>query len=214
MWPHWSCAGAAPAARTRSASPKDRHPTFPSPPSPTRPWLELSLLAGQLLSWTRSLCLEGDLSQAGPKRIASACCTLPGGSPARRDARRCGCFGPGLGPRLWLSQTCGRCRWRRARSHRIRASHNSARHTCQSRPARERPPIAPSRQRPTPEERRSDSEEPPRRCYLRQVARSHPARWKRWIEARRNYVFVLCSSHLPLSISLLLLNPSTLVSPT
>jgi hypothetical protein len=31
-------------------------------------WLELSLLAGDLLSWTRSLCLEGELSLAEPKR--------------------------------------------------------------------------------------------------------------------------------------------------
>lgn len=32
-------------------------------------WLELSLLAGELLSWTRLLCLEGELSLAEPKRM-------------------------------------------------------------------------------------------------------------------------------------------------
>ena len=32
-------------------------------------WLELSLLAGELLSWTRSLCLDGELSLAEPKRL-------------------------------------------------------------------------------------------------------------------------------------------------
>jgi hypothetical protein len=31
-------------------------------------WLELSLLAGELLSWTRCLCLEGELALAEPKR--------------------------------------------------------------------------------------------------------------------------------------------------
>lgn len=32
-------------------------------------WLELSLLAGELLSWARSLCLEGELALAEPKRL-------------------------------------------------------------------------------------------------------------------------------------------------
>jgi len=32
-------------------------------------WLELSLLAGELLAWVRSLCLEGELAQAEPKRL-------------------------------------------------------------------------------------------------------------------------------------------------
>lgn len=32
-------------------------------------WLELSLLAGELLCWSRSLCLEGELSLAEPKRM-------------------------------------------------------------------------------------------------------------------------------------------------
>lgn len=31
-------------------------------------WLELSLFAGELLSWTRCLCLEGELALAEPKR--------------------------------------------------------------------------------------------------------------------------------------------------
>ena len=34
-----------------------------------RAWLELSLLAGELLSWARSLCLEGELALAEPKRL-------------------------------------------------------------------------------------------------------------------------------------------------
>ena len=32
-------------------------------------WLELSLLAGELFSWARSLCLEGELSLVEPKRL-------------------------------------------------------------------------------------------------------------------------------------------------
>jgi hypothetical protein len=34
-----------------------------------RAWLELSLLAQEMLSWARSLCLEGELSVAEPKRL-------------------------------------------------------------------------------------------------------------------------------------------------
>ncbi len=32
-------------------------------------WLELSLIAQDLLSWARSLCLEGELALAEPKRL-------------------------------------------------------------------------------------------------------------------------------------------------
>ncbi len=46
-------------------------------------WLEVSLLAQALLRWAALLCLEGELALAEPKRVASACCTSPGGSCAR-----------------------------------------------------------------------------------------------------------------------------------
>ncbi len=37
--------------------------------APNQVWLELCLLAHELLCWTRSLCLEGELSLAEPKRL-------------------------------------------------------------------------------------------------------------------------------------------------
>lgn len=34
-----------------------------------RVWLELSLIAQELLAWLRALCLEGELALAEPKRL-------------------------------------------------------------------------------------------------------------------------------------------------
>jgi hypothetical protein len=43
-----------------------------------RVWLELSLIAQELLAWLRSLCLDGEPALAEPSGCASASCTSPG----------------------------------------------------------------------------------------------------------------------------------------
>ncbi len=48
-------------------------------------WLELSLLAGELLSWTRSLCLRAGSPWPSPSGCADASCTWPGGWRAPGD---------------------------------------------------------------------------------------------------------------------------------
>jgi hypothetical protein len=37
--------------------------------APNEVWLELSLIAQDLIAWTRPLSLEGELSRAEPKRL-------------------------------------------------------------------------------------------------------------------------------------------------
>lgn len=51
-----------------------------------RVWLELSLIAQELLSWTRLLCLEGELAFAEPKRLRQRLLHLAG--KVVRSARR------------------------------------------------------------------------------------------------------------------------------
>lgn len=49
-------------------------------------WLELSLIAQDLLAWTRLLCLEGELALAEPKRLRQRILHVAG--RVARSARR------------------------------------------------------------------------------------------------------------------------------
>jgi hypothetical protein len=51
-----------------------------------RVWLELSLIAQELLAWTRLLCLEGELALAEPKRLRQRLLHVAG--KVVRSARR------------------------------------------------------------------------------------------------------------------------------
>jgi hypothetical protein len=51
-----------------------------------RAWLALILVAGDLLAWTKGLCLQGELAQAGPKRLRFA--LLHAAGVIVRSARR------------------------------------------------------------------------------------------------------------------------------
>ena len=62
-------------------------------------WLELALIAAELLALTQSMLLTGepDLAWAGgPRRCATGCYTSPPGSPAANA--RCSCGWPSTGP--------------------------------------------------------------------------------------------------------------------
>ena len=62
-------------------------------------WLELALIAAELLALTQSMLLTGepDLARAGgPRRCATGCYTSPPGSPAANA--RCSCGWPSTGP--------------------------------------------------------------------------------------------------------------------
>src|SRR5436305_1047550 len=54
-------------------------------------WLELSLIAQDLIAWAQTLCLEESWRSANPKRFATGCCTQPAGSPSTPTARSCIC---------------------------------------------------------------------------------------------------------------------------
>ena len=43
-------------------------------------WVEIVMLAHDLLVWTQTLCLDDELAKAEPKRVATGCCTSPDGS--------------------------------------------------------------------------------------------------------------------------------------
>jgi hypothetical protein len=85
----WSCAtAAAPKSRTRSAAAR----TLACATCPfaafehNQVWLELSLIAQELLAWTRLLCLEGELALAEPKRLRQRLLHVAG--KVVRSARR------------------------------------------------------------------------------------------------------------------------------
>ena len=57
----------------RPPSPRDR--AFNGQPkrfAANAAWLELVLIAQDLMAWTRALCLQGALAAAGPKRLRFA----------------------------------------------------------------------------------------------------------------------------------------------
>ena len=61
-------------------------------------WLELSLIAQDLIAWTQRLCLDGGSRSANRKRSATGCCTPPAGSPSTPAARSCASRRTGHGP--------------------------------------------------------------------------------------------------------------------
>ena len=60
-------------------------------------WLELSMTASNLLAWTRTLLLDGELATAEPRNSAIVSSTSPPGSPAEPAAYACVSPGPGPG---------------------------------------------------------------------------------------------------------------------
>lgn len=61
-------------------------------------WLELALIAADLLALAQSMLLtdEPDLAKQNPRRCATGCYTPPPGSPA--DSAKCSCAWPSTGP--------------------------------------------------------------------------------------------------------------------
>src|SRR4051812_29565996 len=76
-------------------------------------WLELSLIAQDLLCWTKLTCLDGELVNADPKRLRHRLLHTAGRSPATAAAPDCDGKPTGPGPRRSPPRSPG-C----ARSHR------------------------------------------------------------------------------------------------
>ena len=64
-------------------------------------WLELSLIAQDLIAWTQTLALDGELAAANPRRCATGCCTPPADWPSTPAAR------PAPATHLALGQRAG-----------------------------------------------------------------------------------------------------------
>ena len=61
-------------------------------------WLEVSLIAQDLIAWTQRSSSTASLRSANPKRCATGCCTPPGGSRSTPAARSCASRPTGHGP--------------------------------------------------------------------------------------------------------------------
>src|SRR5829696_7735524 len=61
-------------------------------------WLEIVLLAHDLLVWAQALLLDGELAAAEPSDCATGCCTSPPDSPSTAAADGCDCNMTGPGP--------------------------------------------------------------------------------------------------------------------
>ena len=64
-------------------------------------WLTLVLIAADLLAWTKTLCLDGELATAEPKRRCATPRSKPGCSSAQRGAPHCAAPPAGHGPPTW-----------------------------------------------------------------------------------------------------------------
>jgi DDE family transposase len=113
----WNCATAA-ARGSRTASAPARTPACATSPQHAfehnQTWLELSLVAQDLLCWTRLVCLEGELASAEPKRLRHRLLRSPGGSPAMAAAPASGSKPIGPGPRRSSTRSRGCTRSRRS----------------------------------------------------------------------------------------------------
>jgi hypothetical protein len=74
-------------------------------------WLELALAGIDLLAWTRTLLLHGDLAVAEPKKLRYGCCTSLPGSPAVADEPGSGSPKSGPGQRIWSAPSTGSRRY-------------------------------------------------------------------------------------------------------
>ena len=98
----WSCAtAAAPASRTRIRAGKDTgmrnlpHYAFEH----NQTWLEISLIAQDLLAWTKLICLDRRARQApSPNAFANGCFTSPPSSSVTADAPTSSSIATGPGP--------------------------------------------------------------------------------------------------------------------
>ena len=70
-------------------------------------WLTLVLIAADLLAWTKTLCLDGELATAEPKRLRYTLLQTAGCSSAQRGAPRCGWPPAGHGPPTWSPRSPG-----------------------------------------------------------------------------------------------------------
>ena len=103
-------------------------------------WLELSLIAQDLIAWTQRLCLTASSRSANRKRCATGCCTPPAGSPSTPAARSCASRRTGHGPASSPPRSPGY-----ASSHHPPADHQRRRQRTQRRPTRRRAPASLSR---------------------------------------------------------------------
>jgi len=73
-------------------------------------WLELSLIAQDLLAWMKLICLDGELAKAEPKRLSNDCCTPPPNSCVTDGAPSSSSTATGPGPTRSppRSRACGR----------------------------------------------------------------------------------------------------------
>ncbi len=144
--PPWSCAtAAAPASRTTSGP--ARTPacaTSLTTRSHDLPWLEVSLIAQDLFSWTKLICLDGGAREPrSPSASDSGVCTAPQSSSTTGDEPTSSSIASGVvgGSRRRVPSAFGRSR--RSAEHRLPAGRRSSRATPTTNrhsPARIRPP--------------------------------------------------------------------------
>ena len=126
-------------------------------------WLEIVMLAHDLIVWTQALVLDGELAKAEPNGCATGFCTSPPDSRSPDAAQSCTYPQPGHGPR--------RSRLRSRSSRRSRpppADHHPPRHHPRADP---RPPAAiTAEQKP----RRTPTDRPERRAARTDTAPDRP----------------------------------------
>jgi Transposase DDE domain group 1 len=127
-------------------------------------WLELALIAQDLIAWTQLLALDGELAVWSPGRCATGYCTPSDARPSTPAAPPCACRPPGPGParRPPRSPDSPRCQ------HRPR--HDPRRRRPGADAARALTPPAPASARP-----QNDSRQPPPRLGTPSTAREPPA---------------------------------------
>jgi hypothetical protein len=96
-------------------------------------WLELSLIAQDLIAWTQLLALDGELAICEPKTLRYRLLHTAAASPSMPAKRPCACSAPGPGRASWRPRSRDWPRCHHPRAELARAAHTRPRLTAAAR---------------------------------------------------------------------------------
>jgi hypothetical protein len=89
-------------------------------------WLEVSLIAQDIIAWTQRLALDAELAVCDPRRCATGCCTSLADWSSTPAARRCACNARGPGPANSRAPSPGWPRYHHPQADRLAPTDNDA----------------------------------------------------------------------------------------